>query len=764
MTPTQQTRRFEGVPHQVPTGTVYDSTAAWYITRWAVQAGLPKSNPGTTAQLLDELGSLPRFTVHLDSPGFHRVAVAHVFQDGSRAIRARPLLQQEGPGALIRLTGIAQAGDTLTLDYGYDPPVATSNTPLEGNRHPRTPSLPVPSTRSRAATDLVDAVRSSIVAQHPQTGAAINNRRRITPGDAPWFGPPPSTQGPNDTQNRDKVTQAMLDIFQQASRQSDHAVHWHASSLMTTLLARPARHVVEAFIPTGPRWFGSNGVELHPLVRAVGLAQSAELSHMETLLHQALYRRDNTATHQALRSLNLLAQWAQQTTSHSCREHQVAPATGSPTNQQTAQAQELNAIAGTAFAQDMYRSSPDLARHFEHAIDPNNRTEQPWATTSPDTQSAQAIFDAWRRTIQGPPPGAKDTAQALTPAQRNHLAIDLVHLMTHRASVQCRNILNPHERTDAGLPDTQTIPTGETLDPQSAHPVQRLIAQNTLDHISATQQNLIRALLALKPHAFLAHAARIPQAHHILSQLVTAMEIPEHLSPHLQETMSALLQRRNQRLARTLAAHLHREGQTGKSRERTQTDTPHGPDGQQAVQEEFLARLMTGDQRRLRQYLQEDQDHLPRHSGTIPAPQPQAAQGYTFTPSNDPPDLSPVRPRSTFQEPPPPSGDTTPGQGLHGSRENTQQGQPTNRALPELVAIDPQDWPNPTWARAHISPGFHTASSSSDPDAEHMPDRYTFYLRPSTAIYQFTGQHDADGRPLYRLEYHDPRSGHPDHH
>ena len=766
MTTNPETSRFEGLPHHTPTNTVYDSTAAWYITRWAVKTALPNSSPRFLDQLLDDLDNLPNFTVYLDTPGFEDTAVAHIFRDGSKAIIAHPL-HQETPGALIRLTGAAQAGDTLAIDYGYDPPVASTRKPLEGNRQPRLPSLSMPNARSHAATDLVENVKSTIMLQHPNTDGAINNRRRITPQDAPWFGHPQETPKKPGPLHPNPVAQDMINTFQKASRNSDHALHWQASDLMTAILARPVRYVIEAFIPTGPRWFGSNGVELHPLVRAVGLTQSAELKHLETLLKQALYRRDTITTHRCLRHLHLLSDWAQWTTANFCREHQVTQPNESPTNNEIAQAQELNATAGTAFAQDMYNSFPDLAKHFEYAIDPSNRTEQPWATTVFDPQPVQNIFDTWHRTTQTPTEDPEVPARALTPAQQGHLATDLVNLMTHRASIECRNILDPQQRTEHGLPDIQMAPTGETIDPQSQYPIQRIVAQHVLERLSAARQHLRQALMSHNSSDFLEHAARIPQAHQDLSMLLTAMELPNELPSSAQQELPGLLQRRTQTLAQTLARDIRQKSDNKDDSNQPKEASPEYLEHQQQVQDEFLERLMTGDQRRLQQFLRVNPDRFQQQVDALmethPKPRPQMAPAYTFTISEQHQDLSPVRSQNPVKASPSTLERSATAQAASTHQEETQRPQATNQALPNLIAMNQEEWRNPTWARDHISPGFHAASSSSDPDAQETPSQYTFYIRPSTAVYQFTGQHDADGRPIYRLEYHDPRSGHPDH-
>lgn len=146
--PLQEERpRFEGSPFRDPNGFVYDSRAARLLTRWAQAIAT-----GTTGRrrldrlerIADQLMEAPMTDVVLGNPEFEASSSAFTLEDGSRLVLTRSGLDLERDTySLFRLTGQVTQGDTCWLDWGYDPPVASTRLPLPGNMKPPVPSLEI---------------------------------------------------------------------------------------------------------------------------------------------------------------------------------------------------------------------------------------------------------------------------------------------------------------------------------------------------------------------------------------------------------------------------------------------------------------------------------------------------------------------------------------------------------------------------------------------------------------------------------------------
>lgn len=127
---------FEGKPFKASNNFVYDSLAAWYITRWSHASALSarrSQRRNRIDQLLDELAELPHHDVVNASPGMLADAVAFTLEDGSRVIAIWPEKDPETAG-IFRLTGETREGCACWLDWGFDPPVASSRVPLPADR------------------------------------------------------------------------------------------------------------------------------------------------------------------------------------------------------------------------------------------------------------------------------------------------------------------------------------------------------------------------------------------------------------------------------------------------------------------------------------------------------------------------------------------------------------------------------------------------------------------------------------------------------
>ena len=133
---------FEGAPFQAPNGFIYDSRAAWYITRWSHVIAMGKMDPWRMGVLHEELMAFPHFMVSLANPQYLNTATAVSLEDGSSVIIARPANNPDLT-AVYRLTGEAGPGSVCCLDWGYDPPVASTAVPLEGNMNPPVSSLEI---------------------------------------------------------------------------------------------------------------------------------------------------------------------------------------------------------------------------------------------------------------------------------------------------------------------------------------------------------------------------------------------------------------------------------------------------------------------------------------------------------------------------------------------------------------------------------------------------------------------------------------------
>ena len=148
---TEEKPVFEGESFNAPNGFFYDSRAAWYITRWSHAVALHR--PGTHQQeqfsllmddLLNEIQPANPTPVILANPGFDRAASVFMLRDGSRLISARYETDPDQDASrLFRLTGDVQQGNACWLDWGYDPPVASTAVPLPGNINPQRTSLEI---------------------------------------------------------------------------------------------------------------------------------------------------------------------------------------------------------------------------------------------------------------------------------------------------------------------------------------------------------------------------------------------------------------------------------------------------------------------------------------------------------------------------------------------------------------------------------------------------------------------------------------------
>lgn len=148
---TEEKPVFEGESFNAPNGFFYDSRAAWYITRWSHAVALHR--PGThqqeqlsllTDDLMNEIEPEEPAPVILANPGFDRAASAFTMADGSRLLLARSETDMErNTYCLFRLTGDVQRANACWLDWGYDPPVASTAVPLPGNISPALSSLEI---------------------------------------------------------------------------------------------------------------------------------------------------------------------------------------------------------------------------------------------------------------------------------------------------------------------------------------------------------------------------------------------------------------------------------------------------------------------------------------------------------------------------------------------------------------------------------------------------------------------------------------------
>ena len=81
--------------------------------------------------------------------------------------------------------------------------------------------------------------------------------------------------------------------------------------------------------------------------------------------------------------------------------------------------------------------------------------------------------------------------------------------------------------------------------------------------------------------------------------------------------------------------------------------------------------------------------------------------------------------------------------------------------VPLEVAVDPDNFPNRQFWAENVSDGYYSVSRSGELCG--FPADYTVYVSPSRLSYQFTGDFDRHGAPIYRLVERNSHLGHPDH-
>lgn len=87
----------------------------------------------------------------------------------------------------------------------------------------------------------------------------------------------------------------------------------------------------------------------------------------------------------------------------------------------------------------------------------------------------------------------------------------------------------------------------------------------------------------------------------------------------------------------------------------------------------------------------------------------------------------------------------------------------TTPGVPVELAVDLHDW-SPFQKYNEIFNGSYYTASMNPSREENEPARsFTYYLCPTSVTYEFTGDHDNEGLPIYKLVKHSKRHGHGDH-
>ena len=147
--------RFEVRTRRTPMG-IYDSSAAWYITRSSMMGGWTgRKSLVQERKFRDfetELYSMPQDPVTIANGALQEEGTVVTADDGSKVMMVR----YNEPGApgyefwLLRFTGEHAAGDRVYVDFGWIPPVASRERPLDGNMDPPRDSLD-PSAEARVS-------------------------------------------------------------------------------------------------------------------------------------------------------------------------------------------------------------------------------------------------------------------------------------------------------------------------------------------------------------------------------------------------------------------------------------------------------------------------------------------------------------------------------------------------------------------------------------------------------------------------------------
>lgn len=140
--------RFEGAPYQGPTGIIFDSYAAGFLSRWSISRGLAGTDGRRLAADGDHVNEIvmnPHVYVKVGNGGiFDSNGIAATFDDGSKVLAVLLDIADDGEDAPIqfyRLTGEVTDGMVCYVDHAYEPPVASAHVPHPGNMEPRIPSL-----------------------------------------------------------------------------------------------------------------------------------------------------------------------------------------------------------------------------------------------------------------------------------------------------------------------------------------------------------------------------------------------------------------------------------------------------------------------------------------------------------------------------------------------------------------------------------------------------------------------------------------------